>query len=881
MKNENEYKQIASEIRKTLSGSGLDKSATPFINSSFIETTDKFIESAIPLIQLKQMYSVNDLLFPWLMEFVLGRLVTNEEFSLYCLRVLRDLYSDPAKWRTPNVKRDCKIVIGTGIKGSSMKNRLRKVYHSTFRERFVPKYYYPPVLIDEAAELIRNSQPLKDSYNTFKNVLFHGKQPTYYHFLDLYVLPLIGEETLLHYFQTMADEYVKTLPYYSPGTAKKGNIFYYIFGHYCKETSFTKYYMGQRKEGRNGFKKLFLRATFPFCFTNYDGFRGLVYDAMDLTDAEKETYEKTYYGSQITINRFTRLNNDRMTEERPLPKGSSIQTLYTLVDHYCDEHYKPYRTIPVKYNMLEEVKDSLPSESVLKTDMKFVLACTPMLSLLAMRVDDKLKEMKQEYEATNFEAFNSSNKCTFYLTYNGRTQALTLDMSSLTEGFRDEIRIYGNQYRDDMKPVIVSHMQRQATFCEYVGRVFQVSRCKNLKRWHILGFLKHIETERKLKPSSIMGYLSSIRLLIRAVMEAPEYRYRPKFNEADALELLNVKDHIYKTPIMPDDIYIFLRDHIMELGNVKYALIYRVMAATGFRFEDAVCVSVSGIRELEKDPEFAYIESPVPKTRLARRKADMDEMCADLIPIELYRDLKAYADELAPVREAYETDLLFFDVNNGMVNPPSSSYFNTLINEFLRRNGIRSIDEGYTVVTSRHARKKVASDLASAGVPIEAIQQKLNHVSPSTTQEVYAEVNKHRLAEKNSEFFRKQFEVAVSPDRLKYFNPEEREVLYQDFLQNSRRVPLGFCTKHPSEGACFDVSDGQCESCGMLSTGKAFLPEWERLLAESEASLAEYKKIYAENGIPEEDYSTFLEYRQELRHRDQCLAAINKIKETS
>ena len=67
----------------------------------------------------------------------------------------------------------------------------------------------------------------------------------------------------------------------------------------------------------------------------------------------------------------------------------------------------------------------------------------------------------------------------------------------------------------------------------------------------------------------------------------------------------------------------------------------------------------------------------------------------------------------------------------------------------------------------------------------------------------------------------------------------------------------------------------------MLSTGKAFLPEWERLLAESEASLAEYKRIYAENGIPEEDYSTFLEYRQELRHHDQCLVAINKIKEAS
>ena len=50
-----------------------------------------------------------------------------------------------------------------------------------------------------------------------------------------------------------------------------------------------------------------------------------------------------------------------------------------------------------------------------------------------------------------------------------------------------------------------------------------------------------------------------------------------------------------------------------------------------------------------------------------------------------------------------------------------------------------------------------------------------------------------RLAELNTEFFRKKFDLLLSEEQLSKYSEEERRLLYIDFRLEQRKVELGYC----------------------------------------------------------------------------------------
>lgn len=119
------------------------------------------------------------------------------------------------------------------------------------------------------------------------------------------------------------------------------------------------------------------------------------------------------------------------------------------------------------------------------------------------------------------------------------------------------------------------------------------------------------------------------------------------------------------------------------------------------------------------------------------------------------------------------------------------------------------------------------------------------------------------MAELNTDFFKKQFELTIGLENLKEFTEEERRELYVDFRLGYRFVEYGQCTKHFSEKPCSKISGNiTCAGCPKCSTGKIYLPKWLELLKKQEEFVNDLIKNYNNSGYT--DYKDFTEYKREI-----------------
>lgn len=78
-----------------------------------------------------------------------------------------------------------------------------------------------------------------------------------------------------------------------------------------------------------------------------------------------------------------------------------------------------------------------------------------------------------------------------------------------------------------------------------------------------------------------------------------------------------------------------------------------------------------------------------------------------------------------------------------------------------------------------------------------------------------------KLAEMNSEFFKKRFDLLLEDHQLEKFSEEERKVLYIDFCLNSREVEFGVCTANFKVDTWNKRGDRfACATCAKICTGK-------------------------------------------------------------
>src|SRR5690606_13657266 len=94
-----------------------------------------------------------------------------------------------------------------------------------------------------------------------------------------------------------------------------------------------------------------------------------------------------------------------------------------------------------------------------------------------------------------------------------------------------------------------------------------------------------------------------------------------------------------------------------------------------------------------------------------------------------------------------------------------SSYV-TAVNRLIKKHSICDADGSLWYYTSRQSRKTLAVQLVEQGASSNEIALQFGHTDLRTTEKYYAEVRKQRLADMNSEFFKKRFNIFIGEENL-------------------------------------------------------------------------------------------------------------------
>lgn len=364
--------------------------------------------------------------------------------------------------------------------------------------------------------------------------------------------------------------------------------------------------------------------------------------------------------------------------------------------------------------------------------------------------------------------------------------------------------------------------------------------------------------------SNIMRVFSALSVLMEYLMG--DHRDKtmrspiPHENPFCRYRFPNAKDYKVRTAVIPESVAEQLDAHLDEISPV-YALLYRIFSATGMRMKEVLFLEADCL-ESARYADVMQLRYRQYKTLTARRKTGVPDYHRILIS-------KALADEIAWHIEKTESWRKELDVSYVFVNKRPNfrasmlNMYNYLMvmNGLIEKYGLCDENGHLWHLTSKQHRKTLAVTLIENGASVDELAYWLGHLSRSSASGYYAEVRKVKLAELNTEFFHKKFDLLLSENQLEEYTEEERRLLYMDFCMEQRRVEFGFCLKKLADGGCANRSSLiNCINCKNLCTGAKYLPYWKSLLKEQLGTVERLLAAYAKAGI--EDYAEFREYRQ-------------------
>lgn len=339
----------------------------------------------------------------------------------------------------------------------------------------------------------------------------------------------------------------------------------------------------------------------------------------------------------------------------------------------------------------------------------------------------------------------------------------------------------------------------------------------------------------------------------------------------------NMDNMSKNTEMIPDIVVAKLEKHLHELSDTHRAL-YNIFINTGLRLSEVVLLKEDCLipSRYEKLMLLRYVPH---KTLSARRKRGIGDTCEMLIPAFLSGEIGRQIRKTADLRKKYGEPYIFI-VQNGNSRPvlPCGDGFCEAVNRIITKRHITDENGFLWKMMTRQFRKTIAVTLVENGASMTELAYWLSHLTRKTSMKYYAEVRKRRLAEMNTAFFRKKFELLLSKEQLDQFTEEQHRLLFVDFRLEQRRVELGFCVRVYADGECKERNRMfSCVNCKNLCTGRPYLKYWLDLLDDQRAVVCGLVESYRELGIT--DYQTFKQYRQEKALLDSYSEAVTKIKD--
>ena len=367
----------------------------------------------------------------------------------------------------------------------------------------------------------------------------------------------------------------------------------------------------------------------------------------------------------------------------------------------------------------------------------------------------------------------------------------------------------------------------------------------------------------------IMHYLMSTER--NTQIRAP----RPRTNPFDIVTFHNLRQFNTPTEIIPEEVVEQLDLHREELSR-QYGLLYDLFMNTGLRLKEVYFLEEDCIEE-SRYPNVCQLKYIPHKTISARRRCGVGDYHRIMIPKDVADRLSQHIIEDADGRKAAGTSYIFRSRRLGYEKAVIDAQpFVECIRGIIRKYDICDENGKLWHFTIKQFRKTLAVRLIENGATTVELAYWLGHLCSDTAAKYYAEVRKKKLAELNTGFFRKKFELIMTSEQLENYTEEERRLLYTDFCLGQRRVELGFCVRKAADEPCANrCSLYNCVNCRNLCTGKQYLPYWKGLLQEQEKLLDRLVEVYKSEGIT--DYSGYLEYRQEYRLLESYQSVVNMI----
>lgn len=859
------------------------------ISAELVEAMDRTVRSNLPLKDFGENFNVKPYFYILYLQYVLPLLFTDDEIKGYFLAQLTDMHSGSPVFRTLDLRRNFKEIVGIEFRFPSSrtdKDRrfvLSELFDVTYKDLFTAELRYPKAIIQKIEDHFHKNEPMPDAYGLFAQYFFGRKDFSFLQIITDLLYVRYGEDRMREYLETTIKKYIAGYPYYQEGGAYLMDIMYYIFGHHFTQNTFNLYYAEVHGHDLDSplihNKKLIVKCCWPYCYKHYVVRRERVYEMMDLTDEEKALYDKEYFGNTLRRIVGARVAVAADPKAYKYAYGSTYEEIRNAVHVYYETVVAPGRTIPSREQTLQEVTSLLPPASAIRKDIRHMIAVPALTAWLISFMEEEENALRNRFiEGNRKEILSEKDVIIIYLYRKGRYISRTIDYSTVSSpDFRREIKIYARSVLTQKITVgNIAKVHCAIRFAVDMRERYRIFRCRDVRTAHIYIWLFRFQQAGQ-TPGSVNLKMLKVRGLMQAVMADESYALRPPTDPTEGIRFFGVRDHVENRPVIPDDILIYLDDHAGELPD-DIRLLYQIMRQTCWRFDDAAGLMVENVYDID-DPEYGGIKVVLDKTKKARRKRGAGDYLEDVIPMDLYNDLTDYIRRTAAIREAYGTSLVFYSLQGGTAHQIRCKLFSDKVNDLLVRGGITSIDETYTSFTSSQTRATGATHLAEAGMQPPTVQRKLGHLNPGTTEQHYAHVRKKKLAMKDKEFFDAKFAHLLGPDSEKRLTEDERRILYEDFVFTQETTPFGRCTNHPCGGRCGRRGTAECAECAKLVTGPKNEEAWTKLMDTAQKRVAEFEAAYQAAGIEKEVYAGYPEYRDEVRKLDAYTAVVKKIRE--
>lgn len=385
-------------------------------------------------------------------------------------------------------------------------------------------------------------------------------------------------------------------------------------------------------------------------------------------------------------------------------------------------------------------------------------------------------------------------------------------------------------------------------------------------------------------PSTIQKQIKRLGLITKYLIKYDK-RNRlmteaPKDNIFDDIKFKNIENMHKKTDIIPEIVIEQLEKHINCL-QPRFRLMFEIFINSGIRLKEVMTLKENCLDFNKLKGSVVMEYTPYKVENVAKRKSRPPEN-EIVIPLFVAELINKQINSTEKLREQYNSKNIFIHLNDDKgyyrANLTSSNSFAKAINALIKSKKIVDYNGELWKFTTRQSRKTIAVMVLENGGTMQELAYILGHFNQVTLQKYYAAVREKKIEELNTEFYKNKFKIDIGQECLDKFTEAERKVLYIEFLSEYRKVELGYCSKHFSEGPCGSrIGKVSCANCEKICTGIQFIDKWYKLRDEQIKITTNLADVYKKGNIKYEDYAEFREYEIEVYYLKMYQEVIDKI----